>query len=128
MPDWLGDIPTWIACIAIVFAGFQFMIDRERRREELHRARREQARQLTSWTVSNPEQGQRAYGLVLSNTSGSTFHEVSVEATLHGSRTKPLTLTILPPGEFFIQHAPNQRYEWEFAVAVADWRSGELRP
>lgn len=127
MPAWLGDLPTWITCVAILVAAFQLRLDRERRQEEQKRSRREQARQLTAWTVTDPGTP-RAYGIMLSNTSGSTFHDVTVRSTLHGETMPPMTLAILPPGEFFVRHDKDNRYSWDFAVAVEHCGHSELRP
>ena len=123
-----GDLPTWLTTLAIVVAASQFLLERDRRKEEQERDKREQARQLTVWTVTDPAPRSRAYGVVLSNTSGSTFHDVEVHVRLHGKQTSPLELTILPPGTFYIEHAPQESYTWRFAVDPQHCDHHELRP
>ena len=65
-----GDLPTWLTTLAIVVAASQFLLERGRRKEEQERNTREQARQLTVWTVTDPDSEARSYGVILSNTSG----------------------------------------------------------
>lgn len=124
---WLGDLPTWITTLAIVIAVLQFAMDRSRRKEEQERERREQARQLTTWVATYPK-SPREYMIILSNTSGSTFHDVSVSAVIHGEKVAPLNLNILPPGEFFVQYDPENNYTWRFAQSVDACTFDELRP
>ncbi|MGO1283924.1 MAG: hypothetical protein ACTHWF_06890 [Brachybacterium sp.] len=123
-----GDLPTWLTTLAIVVAAWQFLLERDRRKEEQERDKREQARQLTVWTVTDPVPSSRAYGVILSNTSGSTFHDVAVQVRLHGKETTPLSLTILPPGVFYIEHAPQESFKWRFPVDPRHSGHQELRP
>ena len=123
-----GDLPTWLTTLAIVVAASQFLLERGRRKEEQERNTREQALQLTVWTVTDPDSESRSYGVILSNTSGSTFHDVDVQVRLHGSEVPTLSLKILPPGVFFVEHAQRESYIWRFPVEPRHCGHSELRP
>jgi hypothetical protein len=128
-PAWYGDIPTWITTIAVAFAAGQFFVDRKRRAAEENREAKAQATQLTSWAVTDADGQPRVYGIVISNTSGSTFHDVVIDARMHDKPTpRPVELAILPPGDYFIRYnGTDEQYTWSFAVAV-DSYNGWLRP
>jgi hypothetical protein len=87
------------------------------------------ATHLTAWAVTDREAEPRVYGVVVSNTSGSTFHDVSIEARMHKEQTgRPIEVAILPPGTYFVQHNRSPtKYTWSFAVDVAAY-DGVLRP
>jgi len=123
-----GDLPTWLTTLAIVVAASQFLLERDRRKEEQARETREQARQLTVWTVTDPDPRSRSYGVILSNTSGSTFHDIEIQVRLHAQDVSPLTLKILPPGTFYVEHAPQESYTWRFPVDPLHCDHRELRP
>lgn len=127
-PHWLGDLPTWITTLAVAVAVGQFMIDRERRAREAEREVRAQATQLTSWTVTDAGSDPRAFGVVLSNTSGSTFHDVVVRVRIHAEEQPTIKLLILPPGTYFVRlNRPGEKFPWVFAVERAE-HPGHLRP
>lgn len=127
-PNWMGDLPTWITTVAVVLAVAQFLAERKRRRVIEERERKEQARQLTAWVVTDPRENDRKYGVVISNTSGSTFHDIACRVTMHGETVDTdLTLLTLPPGTYFVPHDPTSTYRWEFADLASDY-GGILRP
>lgn len=127
-PNWMGDLPTWITTAAVVLAVAQFLADRRRRRAIEDRERKEQARQLTAWVVTDPREDARQYGVVLSNTSGSTFHDIACRITIHGETVDTdLSLLTLPPGTYFVAYAPHSTYRWAFADLASD-HDGSLRP
>lgn len=128
-PSWLGDIPTWITTAAVAVAAGQFFVDRKRRAAEENREAKAQATQLTAWAVTDADAKPRVYGVVVSNTSGSTFHDVVVEARMHDAKTmRPIELAILPPGDYFIEYnGKDAEYTWAFAVS-SDSYNGWLRP
>lgn len=127
-PAWLGDLPTWITTVAIGFAAGQFFIERKRRRAEEDREAKAQASQLTAWAVTDAESKPRVYGVIVANTSNSTFHDVCIAVTMHGESTRPIDLGLLPPGDFFIEfNGPAAQYAWSFAVPTESYR-GRLRP
>lgn len=124
--DWsfVGDLPAWITAAAVIFAGSQYLIERDRRRDEQDRAERMQASQLSAWPVSNRHSQPLAYGVLISNRSTSTFHDVVVEAVLFGNRQQKLALKVLPPGDYFV---PIKDSEWDFPLSTAEY-GGHLRP
>ena len=127
-PAWMGDLPTWVTTTAVVVAVAQFLADRRRRMVIEERERQEQARQLTAWVVTDPSEGARQYGVVVSNTSGSTFHDIACRVTMHGETVDTdLVLLTLPPGTYYVQHEPHSTYRWAFADLVSDY-NGILRP
>jgi hypothetical protein len=127
--SWFGDIPTWITTIAVALAVGQFFADRKRRAAEENREAKAQATGLTAWAVTDVDAQPRTYGVIVSNTSGSTFHDVAITARMHDLPSpRPIELAILPPGDYFVEYyGPDQKYVWEFAIAV-DAYNGWLRP
>lgn len=117
--EWLGDIPTWITALAVIFAIAQYRADRDDRQRARDREERAQATGLTAWTVTDATEGARHYGVVLSNTSGSMFHDLRIDATLHNEPTRQLHLQVLPPGEYVVEHTKGNTYEWGFPEPVA---------
>lgn len=128
-PGWVGDLPTWITTLAIVLAARQFSLERSRRRAEEERESKAQATGLSAWAVTDVDCDPRIYGVVISNTSGSTFHDVRVRCRLHRSEPeRPVELDVLPPGEYFVElNETGNRYTWAFAIEVSTY-PGHLRP
>ncbi|GAB3623807.1 hypothetical protein GCM10027418_18910 [Mariniluteicoccus endophyticus] len=128
-PNWMGDLPTWITTLAVVVAAGQFLTDRNRRQAERDREAKAQASRLTAWAVTDPDPEHRRYGVMLSNTSGSTFHDVEVRVRMHGAETeRPLRLNILPPGSFCaLLNPPGSPFVWDFADSP-ECHHGHLRP
>jgi hypothetical protein len=129
-PQWAGDLPTWITTIAIGLAAFQLFAERKKRAAEETRESKAQASELTAWAVSDPDP--RVYGVVVSNTSRSTFHDVEISAKIHDRVTsRPIRLTVLPPGTFFVQFNGDAKladsYIWAFPID-SDSYDGWLRP
>lgn len=117
MADWISAIASLIATVTVVIAVSEYFAGRERRRRDSDRERREQARQLTAWAATIPVEGARRYGVVLSNTSGSTFHDVEAEVVLFGESTsRPIRLSIIPPGRYWVEYTPSHSSGWEFPV------------
>ncbi|KGJ75409.1 hypothetical protein GY21_09815 [Cryobacterium roopkundense] len=127
-PLWAGDLPTWITTAAIGLAAVQLLLDRRKRAAEQVRESKAQASGLTAWTVSNPDATPRVYGVMVSNTSGSMFHDVAISAVMHEKPVdRPIALTVLPPGEYFVASPGTSNFTWDFPVAVkSDDKS--LRP
>lgn len=125
LPSWIGDLPAWITTLAVVISASQYLGERAKRREEVERASQAQATELTAWAVTDAG-ARRSYGIRVSNTSGSTFHDVRIEAIIHDRPVaRPIILKIVPPGEYFIEHSSDT--SWELAQAV-DEHDGWLRP
>lgn len=141
-----GDVPTWITTVAVVLAAGQFLIDRKRRAAEEEREAKAQATRLVAWAVTDYDSKPRVYGVIASNTSGSTFHNVCVTTHMHGDVTAfPINLDIVPPGqlnwpptgrsdwpltpgEFFVRlNDPREQSTWQFSVSMASY-AGHLRP
>ncbi|MBF4635140.1 hypothetical protein ITJ38_12055 [Agreia pratensis] len=130
--QWLGDLPTWITTVAIVIAALQFFNDRKRRAAEESRESKAQATGLTAWIVSDvadPDLKPKPLGVVISNTSGSTFHDIEVTVKIGGKQTAaPINLEIMPPGQYFIAYTPRSEERlWQFAKIVERY-AGELQP
>jgi hypothetical protein len=123
----MGDLPAWITTLAVVISASQYFAERTKRREEVERASQAQATHFTAWAATDAGE-HRSYGIRLSNTSGSTFHDVRIEAVIHGRAVaRPINLKIVPPGDYFIEHIKNSETSWELARAV-DEHDGWLRP
>jgi len=128
LPTWLGDVPTWITTLAIAFAGFQLLSERQRRLAEQDRASKAQARKISAWAASDRHAEPKAFGVVVSNRSDSTFHDVTVSALIYHKEQPPIRFTVLPPGDYFVELLKEKGEEkWEYAVHVDEY-GGHLRP
>ena len=130
--QWWGDLPSWITTAAIAIAALQYFNDRKRRAAEESRESKAQATGLTAWTVSDvikPEPKPKPLGVVISNTSGSTFHDIEITVKIGGKQTvAPINLEIMPPGQYFIAYTPRSEDRlWQFARIVERYE-GELQP
>jgi len=124
-PLWAGDLPTWITTVAIGLAAVQLLSEHRKRALEAVRDSKAQASELTAWTVSDPDAKPRIYGVMVSNSSRSMFHDVAIYAVMHEkSADRPICLTVLPPGEYFVAF-PGGDYTWAFPVPM---KPGTLRP
>ncbi|QAY64073.1 hypothetical protein ET495_13540 [Xylanimonas allomyrinae] len=106
---------------AVFFAGGQLVLDRRRRETEEDRASKHQASKLSAWAVSDRQSQPLAFGVVVSNRSDSTFHNVAVDAFIHHKQCTQISLTVLPPGEYFVEldqknSADHRNWAWEYAV------------
>ncbi|WP_291037691.1 hypothetical protein [Herbiconiux sp.] len=127
LPSWIGDLPAWITTLAVAISASQYLAERSKRREEVERASQAQATHLSAWAVTDAGE-RRTYGIRLSNTSGSTFHDVRIDAVIHDRPVaRPIILKIVPPGDYFIEHTKNGDASWELAQSV-DEHDGWLRP
>ncbi|SMG24986.1 hypothetical protein [Agreia pratensis] len=126
--QWLGDLPTWITAGAVIFAALQFLADKKLRMTEEARESKAQATGLTAWTVSDITKTPKPLGAVVSNTSGSTFHDIELTVQFGGRQTdRPIRLEILPPGRYFIAYDPHGQFLWKFPVGVEHY-DGKLQP
>lgn len=123
--EWVGALAACLTAVAAVFAAFQYRLERGRRRDELDRAAKDQALGFSAWAVSD-RRSPLKYGVVASNRSRSTFHDVRIDAVLFGEQLPKVELNVLPPGDFFIEFNQDA-WEWEFAVSCAE-HGGHLRP
>lgn len=123
--DWFGDLPTWVTAVAVIFTASQYLLDRRRHQAELFRESRVQASQLSAWPVSDRASKPLAYGVLISNSSGSTFHDVLLQVVLFGDTDLPeISLKVLPPGDYFVQYS---KPTWDFALSKEEY-GGFLRP
>ncbi|MDP9904545.1 hypothetical protein [Arthrobacter bambusae] len=131
LPNWLGDLPTWITTAAIGIAALQYRSERRRRSAEEDRESKAQASRLCAWVAHDKtsEGGYGKRGIVIANTSGSTFHDVTIEAQIH--KNKPvsvLNLVMLPPGHYYAEHQGDvAAYQWAFPDPIEPSGS-QLRP
>ncbi|WP_456286988.1 hypothetical protein M1D46_06835 [Microbacterium sp. JZ70] len=79
--------------------------------------------------MTDVERDPRVYGVVVSNTSGSTFHDIVIDVTMHGERVEhPIEMNVLPPGEYFVMLNPKgSPFAWDFAKHTSEY-DGNLRP
>lgn len=142
--EFLGDLPTWITAIAVVFAFVQYRTDRDRRRDELDLKKREERREqedltrrLTAWMATNPRdgaqgEGRKQYVLVISNQSGSMFFDVRISAIVHrgSSAAEDLHLHKLPPGDYAVEYGrqADGSTGWGWARSLEELGDQPLRP
>ena len=130
-PNWLGDLPTWVTSATIVIAALHYRNERGRRRAEEERDSKSQASKLCAWVAfdkaSEARYGKR--GLVIANSSGSTFHDVAIDVQIH--KNKPVTslrLVVLPPGCYYAEHqGEGTDFAWAFPDPM-DPADPRLRP
>ncbi len=139
-----GDVPNWIAAIAALMAVlFAWLAARHTQRLLLHEARRDrrvqerevrsQADLVGAWVACRvtPDGGidvtLQEYGLVVRNASPAPVFDVVVESTDYdGEPQRPLTLAVMPPGEFYAP-ATHEKWLWELPDPV-DAVDGIVRP
>ncbi len=119
--DWITAVTAVLALLAAVWAGTTarrlhgIESDRDRRTREA--AVREQARNINAWCVVTDPAGRRRDGLLVSNTSDSPVYAVEVRSQDRNERVQfPLTLTLLPPGDFVV--VEDATYHWTFPESV----------
>jgi len=131
VPAWIGDVPTWITTAAIGIAALQYRSERSRRSSEEDRESKAQAAKLCAWVAYDKEAGGKygKRGVVIANSSGSTFHDVTVEVQIH--KNKPPTvlhLVVLPPGHYYAEHqGETGDFPWAFPEPI-DKATTRLRP
>lgn len=125
-PLWAGDLPTWITTVAIGLAAVQLLSEHRKRAAEAARESKAQASELTAWTVSDPDATPKVYGVMVSNSSLSMFHDVKISAVMHEkSIDRPISLTVLPSGDYFVALPSGGNYSWSFPFAMVP---GTMRP
>ncbi|PPG31250.1 hypothetical protein C5B97_05805 [Pseudoclavibacter sp. RFBB5] len=126
-----GDLPTWITTVAVGLAVWQFWHERQRRRAEVDLDRRAQPSRLTTWVVARI--GDQPYpisrGVVVNNHSGTSFNSVQISVKFDNQEMKPINISVLPPGEFFVEFDANSK-RWNFAERCEDAKADGtwLRP
>ncbi len=124
----LGDPLAWITTAAVLIAAGQYLGERRKRRDDTEREARSQATRLMAWAVTDAR-NKGVWGVRILNDSGSTFHDVVIDARMRNHHPKlPIRMRIVPPGDYFVQPT-NQGpgFGWEFPGSTAEY-SGILRP
>lgn len=134
MASFWGDLPTWLTTLAIIFAGIQLWHERKDRQARAAREQheremeiREQAATVAAWPSKVPSadvgtKGKFCFGVLLLNQSGLPIRNMRVVATLFGNDSlPPLTITILPPGAFFVGF--DRAEGWDFARSSDDFET-----
>ncbi len=137
--DW-GDVPTWIsavvATLALTAAGIAawgawrlYQIESTRDVAQAERERTRYAERVAAWVAVRVLDSRiEGSGVVLSNGSGAMLFDVNISVNDHEGRPlEDISLAMVPPGEFFIEHNRSESYRWEFPnmISVLD---GILRP
>ena len=118
-----GDVPTWITTAAIGLAVLSVLLERKSNAAEEDRNAKSQATKLSTWVVSQPKSTPGILGVVISNSSESTFHDVEIHARFFGMNwDEPIILNVLPPGKYFAQFrrrkVTGHRAGWAFPIEV----------
>lgn len=140
--DFLGDLPTWITALAVLFVFFQYRTDRARRQDKVEIRKREERREredltrrLTAWIATNPRDGEavaKQYFLVISHRSGSMFFDVHITTLV--DRDSPTTdrveLNKLPPGQYVVEYerSADGTRKWGWAKSLEELPDTALRP
>lgn len=132
----LADIITALTAIGALFAamvaathaGRLFAVEAKRDESTAARERQAQASQVFAWVASRIVDGEAvAYGAVVVNSSEQAIYDVLVRVTgANGIERRPITLTILPPGAYYLEESP-EAYGWAFASRLRSFDE-EIRP
>lgn len=123
----LTAIGALIAAIAGArHAGRLFARESQRDDEAAARERQSQASKVFAWVASRIGED-TTYGAVVVNSSERAIYDVQVKvADSAGNPRMPITLTILPPGAYYLGES-SAAYGWEFASALEAF-DDEIRP
>lgn len=131
-PDWITAVVAVIALLAAVWAGWtswsllKAEVARDHAADE--RAKREQATHIAAWTVYCPkaDEAARKDGISVKNSSTAAVYDITIESGGNdGAARPPLTMAILPPGEFVLLVDP--KYHWTFPLTRGEV-GGVVRP
>lgn len=132
----LADIITALTAIGALIAaiigaqhaGRLFAVEAKRDESAAARERQAQASQVFAWVASRIVNDEAvAYGAVVVNSSEQAIYDVMVRVTGgNGIERRPITLTILPPGAYYLEESP-EAYGWEFASRLRSFDE-EIRP
>jgi hypothetical protein len=127
-----GNLADWVAAVgslgALVVAALAWLTARRVGAREEARAKRDQAEKISAWFASEiREERVLAWGIMLKNSSPNLVYDVEVVAKSKlGGTTKPLRLTSLPPGTYWVSWGAKAK-AWEFPVDSSGVEN-ELRP
>lgn len=118
-------VPGVVSALSVLFLAGQYFAERKRRADESERESRSQAVRLSAWTAADFER--QIHGVVIKNDSGTTFHDLHVDAEIHGKRPRPISLWVLPPGEYFVPLTQDGAdLSWGYPIR-SDEHFGKLR-
>lgn len=90
------------------------------------RERQLQASKVFAWVASRIGE-ETTYGVVVVNSSEQAIYDVNVRVTdAHGNERLPITLTILPPGAYYLGER-SEAFGWDFASRLRSF-DDEIRP
>lgn len=123
LDEWVrefGDPLAWITTAAVLIAAGQYLGDRRKRRDESEREARSQATRLMAWAVTDAQK--KVWGIRILNDSGSTFHDVVIDARMLNLHPKlPITMRIVPPGDYLVQPKRwSPEIMWDFPGTTAE--------
>ena len=127
MGEWWVVAPSWIATIAIAIAAMQYRSERTRRRVDLERESRDQATRLAAWVLVGAGE-EVARGILLQNSSGGFFHDITLDVKWMSSRVPQLKLALLPPGEYLVPLYSEYRGVWGWGDARPIDQAPALKP
>ncbi len=123
--DWVTAATTLGALIAAVWAAITarnlYRVESARDRIAAEQARRMQAEGVAAWcaTKVGSDRKPESYGIVVHNASSSVIYDVVIGARFKSGLQDGPRLTMLPPGAYYIESTPGDRYPWAFAVEVS---------
>lgn len=130
IPDWITAMAAVAALGAAVWAGLtsKHLVGVEMKRGKKSREReiRTQASAISAWLVGNTEDSSTSFfGILLHNSSSAPVFEVRVDTCdFSGQPLKPLTLVVLPPGDYLVRQRNSGWGLPEDTVPLA----GQFRP
>lgn len=120
VPNWISAVSTALAFLA---AGIAAYFAWHSLRRESWREERARALGLEAWWVDGELDGRKVWGVLVSNATTASFHEVEIEA-VGGDNPKAgraIRLKSLPPGRYFVESlAKTAEQPWADRILVPD--------
>lgn len=124
---WGEYVPNWIAAVstalALIAAGIAAVFAWRSLQRDASRDERSRALGLSAWWVTGILREKEVWGILISNSASTTFHDVSIRAVgnTHSKAKATIDLRTLPPGRYLVQSMPKTADQpWGAKVALTD--------
>lgn len=124
---WGEYIPNWIAAVstalAFIAAGIAAVFAWRSLQRDTSRDERSRALGLSAWWVTGHLLDKEVWGILVSNSASTTFHDVSIRAVgnTHSKANATIDVRTLPPGRYLVQSMPKSADKpWGTKIALTD--------
>lgn len=132
--EWVSAVAALCALGAAVWAGLQakrlYQVEADRDRQAADDREAADARRVNAWVAAHVRPGDEDYfrpGLSLANAGSAPIFDIEVESNQQNGRSQhPMTLRVLPPGEYFVGASKDQ-FHWQYLEPASAF-DGHLRP